>query len=277
MEVCRREVPLGELIFVGLGLFDEGDISLKGLEAVRGADQVYIELYTSLMGGFSIGRFERFIGRKVTSVSRRVLEDEGGKVILEGAERGRVVLLVPGDPLIATTHIDLRIRAEKRGIRTRIIHGASILSAAIGLSGLQNYRFGKSVTIPFPYKGRISETPYDVIKENKARELHTLCFLDIRAEEERFMTISEALRILLNLEEKRGEETLTDESLAVGIARAGSKDVRVKASYVKELLQYNFGPAPHTLIIPSERLHFMEAEALINLAGAPEEVRGMVR
>lgn len=268
---------MGELIFVGLGLFDEGDISLKGLEAVRGADQVYIELYTSLMGGFSIGRFERFIGRKVTSVSRRVLEDEGGKVILEGAERGRVVLLVPGDPLIATTHIDLRIRAEKRGIRTRIIHGASILSAAIGLSGLQNYRFGKSVTIPFPYKGRISETPYDVIKENKARELHTLCFLDIRAEEERFMTISEALRILLNLEEKRGEETLTDESLAVGIARAGSKDVRVKASYVKELLQYNFGPAPHTLIIPSERLHFMEAEALINLAGAPEEVRGMVR
>jgi len=267
---------LGELIFVGLGLFDEGDISLKGLEAVRRADHVYIELYTSLMGGLSIRRFERSIGRDVTLISRRVLEDEDGEPILEKAERGRVVLLVPGDPLIATTHVDLRIKAEKRGIETRIIHGASILSAAIGLSGLQNYRFGKSVTIPFPYEGYISETPYDVIKENKARELHTLCFLDIKAEEEKYMTINEGLRILLNLEEKRREGVLTGKSLAVGIARAGSKDVRVKASYVWELLQYDFGSAPHTLIIPSERLHFMEAEALINLAGAPEEVRGMV-
>jgi len=40
------------------------------------------------------------------------------------------------------------------------------------------------------------------------------------------------------------------------------------------VINYDFGVPPHTLIFPG-KLHFMEAEALITLAGAPEEVRGM--
>ena len=37
------------LYIIGLGLGDEKDITLRGLEAVRRCDKVYIEAYTSLL------------------------------------------------------------------------------------------------------------------------------------------------------------------------------------------------------------------------------------
>jgi len=268
---------LGELVFVGLGLFDERDMSLRGLAESRKADFIFAEFYTSLLVGLSLRKLEKRIGRTVTEVRRRTLEEENGEPILQKAEKAKVAFLVPGDPLIATTHIDLRIRAERRGIKTRIVHAASIVSAVMGLSGLQNYRFGRSVTVPFSEKGMLSETPYDVIAENKARNLHTLCFLDIEAEKPRCMTVKEALETLLILEEKKKQQTVTPESLAVGIARAGAEDITVRAGEVRELMRFDFGAPPHTLVLTAESLHFMEAEALITLAEAPERVKGMVR
>jgi len=124
---------LGTLTLIGLGLYDELDISLKGVKVAKKADTVYIELYTSLMRGLSLDRLQKILGRTINVVNRRVLEEENGEILLREAERGSVVLFVPGDPLIATTHVDLRIRAEKRGIKTQVIHAASIISAAIGL------------------------------------------------------------------------------------------------------------------------------------------------
>ncbi|MDH5794391.1 MAG: diphthine synthase, partial [Candidatus Bathyarchaeota archaeon] len=192
---------MGEIVFVGLGLNDEMGISLHGLEEVRTVDTAFIELYTSFMPNFSINRFEQISGKRLTVVSRRELEEENGEVVLKAAENGKTALLVPGDPLIATTHIALRIEAERRGIKTRIVHGASVLSAVIGLSGLHNYKFGKSVTIPFPDE-TFSETPYDVIAQNRKLGLHTLCLLDIKAEEKRYLSICESLNSLLKIEEK---------------------------------------------------------------------------
>ena len=59
------------------------------------------------------------------------------------------------------------------------------------------------------------------------------------------------------------------------MARAGSHEPAVKAGYIEEVMKHNFGAPPHTLIVPG-KLHFMEAEALITLAEAREEVGGMV-
>jgi diphthine synthase len=266
---------LGELVFVGLGLFDERDISLRGLEEIRDVQAVFAEFYTSLMPGLFVERLRELIGRDVVVVSRRSLEEEEGKEILQEARRDKVAFLVPGDPLIATTHVDLRIRAEREGIKTRVIHGSSIISAVVGLSGLQNYKYGRSVTIPFPEEGFVSEMPYSVIMQNKERGLHTLCFLDIRAEEERYMTVKEGLEALLRVEERKNKGVVTKETLVVGVARAGSEEPRVKAGYVGELVDYEFGAPPHTLVFPG-RLHFMEAEALITLAGGPKEIGEMV-
>lgn len=257
---------------MGLGLHDERDVSLRGLEEIREADAVFAELYTSLMPGLSIQKLEELVGKRVSVVSRRALEEEGGQLILREAEVGKAALLVPGDPLIATTHLDLRIRAERRGIKTRIVHGTSIVSAVIGLSGLQNYKYGRSVTIPFPEEGFTSETPYRVIMKNRKMGLHTLCFLDIKAEEERYMTVRDGLKALLATEKQKRKQVITPNTLVVGIARAGSREPTVKAGYVEEMMKQNFGTPPHTLVFPG-RLHFIEAEALITLAGAPEEIR----
>jgi diphthine synthase len=266
---------LGEIVFVGLGLHDEMGISLHGLEEVKTADTAFIELYTSFMPNFSLKRFEEISGNKLNVVLRRELEEKNGEIILKAAEKGKAVLLVPGDPLIATTHVALRIEAERRGIKTRIVHGASILSAVMGLSGLHNYKFGKSVTIPFPDE-TFSETPYDVIAQNKKLGLHTLCLLDIKAEEKRYLSIRESLNSLLKIEEKKKKGIVTTNTLVVGIARAGSNNPMVKADSVKKLLDYDFGEPPYSIIFPG-KLHFMEAEALIILAGGPETLRKDVK
>ncbi len=264
------------LVFIGLGLFDENDVSVRGLEEVKTSDYVFAEFYTSLMAGLSLEKFEEKIRRKVTIVSRRALEEENGESILRKAANAKVAFLVSGDPLIATTHVDLRIRAQKRGIRTRVVHGASIVSAAMGASGLQNYRFGRSVTVPFPEGGAASETPYNVVAENKARNLHTLCFLDVKAEKGQFMTVREALEALLSAEKKKRQNVVTLDSFAVGLARVGAGDEVVKADYVKALLSFDFGGPPHTLVFPAPKLHFVEAEALVWLAGAPEQINELV-
>ena len=261
----------GSLTFIGLGLHDEKGITLKGLEAARRADVVFLELYTSLMPGLSLSRLEELVGKPIRLVDRRVLEDQDAEPLIEEALGGRdVALLVPGDPMVATTHVAVRLRAERLGIRTAVVHAPSIISAVVGLTGLQAYKFGRTTTITYPEKGLLSEVPYRVIAENKARGLHTLCLLDARAEEGRFMTVREALEVMLELEEELGEGLLGPGTLAVGVARAGSEEPVVKAGTIEELMDYDFGPPPHTLIFPGE-LHFLEAEALKVLAGASDQ------
>ena len=39
------------LYLVGLGLGDEKDITVRGLEVVRSCDVIYLEAYTSVLGG----------------------------------------------------------------------------------------------------------------------------------------------------------------------------------------------------------------------------------
>ncbi|HIE31416.1 MAG TPA: diphthine synthase [Methanosarcinales archaeon] len=253
------------LTFVGLGLYDEEDITLKGIRAVRAADMVFAEFYTSKMMGTTIERMESLYRKKITVLTRDDIE--GDPAWLHHATRGDVVLLSGGDPMVSTTHVDLRLRAADLGIKTAIIHGTSIVSAVSGLTGLQNYRFGKSATIPFPYRVRsktiVSETPYNVIRQNRDRDLHTMLFLDIDPEHG-FMTIQRAVELLGHID-KAG---LLDDALGIGIARAGSPDVVVKCDRLLDLPAFDFGAPMHILVVPAG-LHRMEAEALVRFAGAP--------
>ncbi|MCZ7392097.1 MAG: diphthine synthase [Candidatus Methanoperedens sp.] len=259
------------LTFIGLGLYDEKDITVKGLEAVKKADIIYAEFYTSHLFGTNMEKMQNFYGREVIVLTRE--EVEQNPVWLSLAKEKNVVFLSGGDAMVATTHIDLRLRAKDMGIDTAIIHAPSISSAVCGLSGLQNYRFGKSATIPFPYirnnKPVISEAPYDTIKMNKKNDLHTLIFLDIDRDK-KFMDIGIAASLLLEMEGRRGEGVLVN-TLAVGISRAGSDSPSVHADYLERLRDYDFGGPLHVLVIPAQ-LHFIEAEALVKLCGAPSEI-----
>ena len=258
-----------ELVFVGLGLHDEMGISLRGIKEIETANQVFIELYTSILPSFSLQRFRALVKKEIAVISRHELEEENGSIILNSAEKSKTVFLIPGDPFIATTHIALRIEAEKRGVKTRIVHGASVLSAIIGLSGLHNYKFGKTVTIPFPETP--SETPYNVIDQNRTLGLHTMCLLDIKADEKRFLKITDALKLLLRVEQTRKKAVVTHDTFAVGVARAGSNNPDIKANFVKDLIKHNFDIPPQSLIFPGN-LHFMEAKALVAFADAPKQI-----
>jgi diphthine synthase len=257
------------LVFIGLGLHGEG-ISLQGLREAREADTVYAELYTSLVPGLDVKKIEQEVGKPIKVVTRETIEQRPDE-ILDAAKSGKVAFLVPGDPMVATTHVDLRLRAAKAGIETKLVHAASIASAAAGLAGLQSYKFGRPATVPFP--DNPSQTPYQVLAENHERGLHTLLLLDLRAEKNRAMTANEAIEIMLGLESKLQKKVFTPDTLAVVVARAGSADAIVRANKASNLREFNFGPPPHVLIVPG-KLHFMEAEALEVFAGAPADVVG---
>jgi diphthine synthase len=255
------------LTFIGLGLQKDG-ISLAGLREAQEANVVYAELYTSIVPNFGIKGLEQKIGKPIKVVTREKVELHPDE-ILESAKISKVAFLVPGDPMVATTHVDLRLRAAKADIKTKIVHAASIASAAAGLAGLQSYKFGRSATVPFP--DNPSQTPYETLAENRAHGLHTLLLLDIRAEEGKAMTANEAIDSMLKLEGKLKKKMFTQDTPAIVVARAGSDDAIIKADKVLKLSKLNFGPPPHVLIVPG-KLHFMEAEALRVFAGAPGDV-----
>jgi diphthine synthase len=256
------------LYFIGLGLYDEKDISLKGIEALRRVDVIYAEFYTANLFGTTLEALKFMIGKDIKVLSRSEVEEDN--IPLKAAMEKNVGFLTAGDPLIATTHADMMIEAKKRGIETTVIHASSILSAAPGLAGLQAYKFGKVTTIPFPEENYFPHSPYMAIKANIEFNAHTLVLLDIRADENRYMTVNEGLDYLLKVEEEKGENVISEGSLAVGIARAGSDKPMIRADKIKNLLDEDFGGPLHCLIIPGD-LHFMEAEYLVRICGAPEE------
>jgi diphthine synthase len=170
--------------------------------------------------------------------------------------------------MVATTHLSLRIMAEEMGIETRIVHNASIITAAPGLLGLQHYKFGRIVSLPWPQENYFPTSPYDAILENHSRGLHTLILLDLNPEP---MRAGDAISILLKMEEIKGKGLFTEDTLLCVVARAGTSNPVVRADRIRRLLKEDFGDPLHTLVLPG-KLHFAEAEALVKLAGAPREI-----
>jgi diphthine synthase len=247
------------LTFVGLGLFDKTDISIKGRECIERADAVFLECYTSRLMGTSTEELENYYKKAVHPLMREDVEQHPDNILTLARDKN-VVFLCAGDPMVSTTHSDLRIRAAERGIHTAIVHAASISSAVCGLSGLQNYRFGKSCSLPFPQKNWFPTTPLDVISQNLSQRLHTLVYLDIQ--NERYMTVPEAVSLIGEIAQIKQTEI----PLYVGIARAGSDNPVVLAGSAERMKAADFGPPLHILIIPAE-LHDMEREYLERFAG----------
>ncbi|RMF56076.1 diphthine synthase [Candidatus Woesearchaeota archaeon] len=252
------------LYLIGIGLNDEQDISLKGLEAVRKCDSVYLENYTSLLQ-CPVERLEKLYGKKIILADRELVEKKAEETILKGAKDKDVALLIIGDVFSATTHTDIFLRAKKLDIPVNVIHNASVLTA-VGETGLELYKFGKTTSIPFKEKGFEPETYYDVLLENQHLGLHTLFLLDLRPAEKKFMTIKEAIQNLLDIEDKRKEKILTEKTLCVGCARLGNKNQKIIYGSAEELMKLDFGKAPHCLIVPG-KLHFMEEEILKRVWG----------
>lgn len=254
----------GRLVFAGLGLNDEDGLTVRALREIEAADVVFVETYTSSLREGAVQRLEAKVGKRFEALGRKAVEDGG--VIIEAARAGRVVLLVAGDPMSATTHVDLRLRAAEESIETSVVQGVSVMTAVPGLLGLQHYKFGRTVSLPFPQEGYSPTSPYESVAENLDRGLHTLVLLDIDAENGRFMTANEGIHLLLDMERRVGRKALSEDSLVCGVARAGHPDCVLRAGSARELMEHDFGPPLHSLVVPG-KLHFMEERALEVFAG----------
>jgi diphthine synthase len=252
------------LIFIGTGLWDEKDISLRGLEYAKNSDEIYAEFYTS-KPSTTIEKLERLIGKKVNLLERADLEERSIEIVKKAKDRD-VVILVPGDPMIATTHSSIRVQAEMCGVKSKVIHSSSIVSAICGITGLHNYKFGKSATVSYPYGDTVSRAPIDVIHANQSIGAHTILFLDLHPEP---MRIDKAIGILEKIDKK------VSNLFGVGIARAGSEDCVVKCERLEKLKKFDFGDPMHILVILA-KLHFTEYEYLRVFANAPEELETIV-
>ena len=257
------------MIFVGLGLGGVDDLSARALRALKGCDQVFGEFYTSKLIDSTLDDLESTIGKSIVRLSRRQVEEE--EIVIEAAKRGRVAFVTAGDTMAATTHVDLRIRAMEEGVVTSLFYGVSIFTACASALGLQPYKFGRTITIPFPEPGYTPLSPYDNIYENWSRGLHTLVLLDIRDEEGRYMTANQAVEWLMAAERVQGKGMITERTVICAAARVGSPTEKVAAGYPDKMLNEDMGTPLHAVVVTG-RLHFIEAYALVTFAGAPEEI-----
>jgi diphthine synthase len=248
---------LGELVFVGLGLGDRG-ISLAGVDAIKTSDLAYFERYTSPPSPTMVTDLEAATGKKLLTVGREFVED--GREILEKASTLKVALAVQGDPMIATTHGDLRVRATKRGIRTRVVHGATIPAAAASESGLHYYKFGGTITFTMQSATHHQDV-YQRIHRNLLEGQHTLLLLEYDVEKGMGVEPGFVFERLLDAEKNFKRGVLSERTLAVVLGTVGMKDQAAFGGGMGTLRTGSFGPPPHCVIVPG-RLHFTEEEAL---------------
>lgn len=268
-----RKKPL--LNIIGLGLGDQNDITLNALNAVRASSKVFLEKYTSILGVDS-SALSLLYGKEVKELFRDDVE-QGIDEVLLGLSKSTEVFsfLVVGDAFCATTHSDLFLRAVKLGIEIKVFHNASIMNA-IGVTGMQVYRFGETVSIPFFTENWKPYSFYDKVLMNLERDLHTLCLLDIRVKEltlegmakgkpiyepPSFMSVNVALRQVLECEAQKVSGSLDAKAAkCIGVARIGLPDQCIVAGTLQELLDVDFGAPLHSLVICGKTLHAIEEE-----------------
>ena len=239
------------LYIVGLGIGDEKDISLKGVEACKKSALVFAELYTAMWRG-SLSNLEKVIGKGIKVLERKDLEEKSAEFVKKA--KGKVVaLLVPGDPLTATTHINLLMDAKKSGVRARIIHSSSILTA-VAETGLNIYNFGKTATVVRPEPGYSPTSFYEAGVMNKKHGLHTLFLLDVD------MSTAEGLRVLMDIEKKRKHGLISEGMRVIAASGLGTEKSKVIYYKARDLLKKPMKP-PAVIIIPG-KLHFVEKEWL---------------
>jgi len=229
-------------------------------KAMSESDYIYLEQFTSTINTRLLSRLKDTSGGKLRVVKRWQVED--GSEILRNARRGTVALVSYGDPMIATTHIELRARAADDGIKTRVIHGASAITAMIGECGLHYYKIGQTVTVM--EDASLAPTPYRIIYRNLLNGNHSILLLEYDQERGFFLEPGAALSMLVDQEKSQKRNVITGNTFVIIASRIG-EDQQIVAGNLSSIISMNHGNPPHSIIIPGT-MHFTEADALKALA-----------
>ena len=256
---------MGRLSFVGLGLGPKG-VSLEGVDELRAADLVYLEYYTTPHEPSLLEELAKAIGKDPTVVDREFVES--GSTILAEAARKRVALAVLGDPMIATTHNELRARAIRSGLETRVIHSATIASAAASASGLQSYKFSRTVTVTRESVGKLTQA-YHILHQNLLEGAHTLLLLEYDVQSGEGVSPADAMAGLVLAEGNFKRGVVEGKTFAMVLSRIGREDAACRAGSFEQLAKGGYGEPPHCVVIPG-KLHFSEVEAVSAIYRIPE-------
>ena len=263
---------------IGLGPGPTEYMSEKAVEEARRADVRMADGYTSVLLGSGL---EELIG-SIEWAGRPYLEDPDEWFL---AHQGQsVAVLIPGDPMVSTTHVTLMLDAQRAGFDVEVVHGISIFDLVGGL-GLQSTRFGRIVSLVYPYAGLTVTSPLEHIAFNRWQGLHTLVLLDLdpsgegitepkpmspKAAYEALLQAHVALReredgefaggedyfsIRARVTKRFSNENLADMNVAL-CSDLGSHSQRIEVGCVKDLKSAQPGII-HTLVIPAE-LHDIE-------------------
>lgn len=261
------------LCLVGTGISGVRSIPGEGADAIRRADIVYYEQFTSPSPMQNMKEHIKSIAPDacITRDAKRWMVEDGSQ-ILEDAEKKYVVLLSYGDPLVATTHAELLCRASRSHIQTRVIHASSGPTSIIGECGLHHYKMGKMATIMRDPKS--TTTPYYTVYKNAIERCHTLLLLEYDYEGTESgsgnsfsLEPADALGGLLAAEDGQRRGVIHTDTYAIIASRIGMQDAQsIVAGKISSLIAArDFGRPPHSIIIPG-RLHFTESDALATLA-----------
>lgn len=247
------------LWLIGIGPGDLGHMTERAKSTAKGCSKRYLEGYTAVLPKDQEDLLEAEVGTW-ERLMRPSVEDPGG--LLDEARDKPVALMVVGDPMQATTHIDLEARCMEQGVSFEVVPGMSATSLAVSLSGLQSYKFGRQVTIPYPYGQYLATSPLEMINANRNSGLHTLVLLDLDPTGMGFdlptpMSPEQAVSVLERMS-KRSQESEAREGIdadvreweGILLSDIGTSSQRVSSGSLDELSAIEGGYV-HTFVIPS--------------------------
>ena len=252
------------LYLVGAGIYDTFEMG-NSANILKHCDRIYIEMFTSPISDNFIQILKSTLepGKKIEFVKRWFVED--GRQILDESKTLNVGLVSYGDPTIATTFTELRIRAIRNDIIVKVIHAASGITSLVGESGLQIYKIGKLVTMMEERQSAISV--YTTIFNNLNLNCHTIILTEYRQDEDGsvfFLKPNDVISRLLEAEKDIKYEFVSEDSFLIVLSRIGTTKQRIVSGKIKSLFGIDYGKGPHAIIFPS-KLHFTEEDALLNL------------
>lgn len=249
------------LYLIGIGL-KPSHLTIEALETIKACDQVFLEVYTSQYSEGIVKQLKELTGKNFLELNRTGVEEQFDSALMS-ANKNNIALLVFGNPLTATTHIQLLLDAKEKGIKWRVIPGISITNM-VAESGLDEYKFGRTITICYHLPGFEPDSFYEQIKENQKLGLHTLCLLDIKKDQEpqRMMNCLEGIEVLEKIAKKKKEH---NNWLYIGLIGMGSEKQKIIAGHKaivesKEIREV----FPQSLIIPG-KVNEKEKECLEKL------------
>ena len=265
------------LHLIGIG-YKKEDITIEQKEIIKNSQKVFLEYYTSFYQD-SVEQLNEYLNKEITVSDRDLIENKIEEEIINPAKEKDVALLIMGDPLIATTHTDLFLRAKEMGVETKVYHNISI-GNLITQTGLQFYKLGKITSIPFFNQSFMPRTPFMIFHDNYKMGAHSLFLLDLNPagddaykSSQEYLYSYQALEFLLKIPkimleqeelEEKDAQVIDETTTAVICSKLGFKDQKIVAGSIEKLIEYdkeNLLEPPICIVIPGD-LHDMEYEYL---------------